>query len=489
MPVIAERRDVERCVRGPSGQGWRWALQPGPRAATGLLLASLLVPAPEGHAQHFQSVPCTVSRALSASGEHAVGSHLCGGGLFVWSAEHGLALLGLPPGATRASAEGVSADGSIVVGTASYDTFPERSEAFRWTAATGFVGLGVLPGAADSRARGISDDGAIVVGDSGGNAVRWTANGIESLGLGSASAVSADGTVVVGWNGSEEAMRWTAAGGMVGLGHLPGALTGAATDVSADGSVVVGRESYHFNDPSGKRQEAFRWTSGTGMVGLGHLGDWFQHYSEATGVSADGSVVVGNNWGGSGLNDQAILWDAVNGMRYVRPVLQIRYDLFTTLRNWQFEEAVDVSDDGSTIAGNGHLVGSGASQLWIAMLDCEPWSPDIDGDGTPDGCDNCRDVANPDQSDVGGLGNRSAPDGIGDACQCGDVTADGVVTIADTVAIRRSLLDPPTAVLQQPALCDVTGDGRCSLEDAVVALRAQLVPPTATITDECSPAP
>jgi len=489
MSFIPGRCDRSRCARSPSARARRWALRPGPRAVAALWLASLLFSAPAGHAQHFQSVPCAVSRALSAPGEHIVGDHLCGGGLFAWSAQNGPTLLGLPAGAASARAEGVSADGSILVGTAYYGMFLERSEGFRWTAATGFVGLGVLPGALDSRAFAISDDGTVVVGESGGNAVRWTATGIESLGLGGAWGASADGTVVVGWNGSEEAMRWTAAGGMEGLGHLPGALTGVATDVSADGSVVVGREVYHFDDPSGKRREAFRWTAVTGMVGLGHLGDWFQHYSEATGVSADGSVVVGNNWGGSGANDKAILWDAANGMRYVRPVLQIRYDLFTALQNWRFEEAVDVSDDGSTIAGSGHLVGSGEMKAWIAMLDCEPWSPDTDEDGTPDACDNCRDFANPDQSDAGGLGIGSAADGIGDACQCGDVTADGVVTIADAVAIRRSLLDPPTAILQQPALCDVSGDGLCSLEDAVVAVRAQLVPPAATITNECRSAP
>ncbi|MCH7603269.1 MAG: hypothetical protein IIB54_10920, partial [Planctomycetes bacterium] len=51
-----------------------------------------------------------------------------------------------------------------------------------------------------------------------------------------------------------------------GLGDLPGgSISSGAWGVSADGSVVVGVSS------STSGQEAFRWTSGGGMVGLGDL--------------------------------------------------------------------------------------------------------------------------------------------------------------------------------------------------------------------------
>src|ERR1035438_4649643 len=58
------------------------------------------------------------------------------------------------------------------------------------------------------------------------------------------------------------------------------------TGVSGDGSVVVGTSSY---DTSGYGYfyRAFRWTAGSGMVGVGGRD------SSASGVSADGSVVVG----------------------------------------------------------------------------------------------------------------------------------------------------------------------------------------------------
>ena len=88
-------------------------------------------------------------------------------------------------------------------------------------------------------------------------------------------------------NSENEAFRWTMGGGMVGLGDLPGgSFHSAANSVSADGSVVVGFSS------SGNGNEAFIWTAGGGMVGIGDLpGGTFS--SNAVDISADGSVVVG----------------------------------------------------------------------------------------------------------------------------------------------------------------------------------------------------
>ena len=113
---------------------------------------------------------------------------------------------------------------------------------------------------------------------------------------------------------------------------------------------------------------------------------------------------------------------------------------------------------------------------------------DSDGDGQPDAADNCPFEPNPLQEDAGGLGVGSAPDGVGDACQCGDVTGDGFVTSADSAVILRAQLVPPTATMAQPWLCDVGGSASCSSADSVIVLRAQLVPPTATVQQQCASA-
>ena len=130
----------------------------------------------------------------------------------------------------------------------------------------------------------------------------------------SASAMSADGSVVVGEadnaSNNHYAFRWTSAGGMVNLGTLGGTYA-SANAVSTNGSVVVG-ESQDINNTS----HAFRWTSATGMqtveawlTASGVTVSPLLHTTSALLVSANGAVVAGdlNNgngfiaWSGKGL--------------------------------------------------------------------------------------------------------------------------------------------------------------------------------------------
>lgn len=124
-------------------------------------------------------------------------------------------------------------------------------------------------------------------------------------------------------------------------------------------------------------------------------------------------------------------------------------------------------------------VANGGVEMLVAL--------DFDMDGVPDVSDNCPTVPNAGQQDSGGVGVGSLPNGRGDACECGDVSGNGVVTIADATLIQRSLLSPPTVVLTRPELCHVGGSPGCSLADAVIVRRALLSPPTATIGTECVP--
>jgi hypothetical protein len=133
-------------------------------------------------------------------------------------------------------------------------------------------------------------------------------------------------------------------------------------------------------------------------------------------------------------------------------------------------------------AGAGaHLRGLGALAVLCVALGAAAAEGDADGDGVADAKDNCAFAANPSQADRGGVGGRSKPDGVGDACQCGDVNGDGRVTTADAAAIEASVADPRGAILARPELCDVGGWLRCTAEDAKLLARALETPPTALV--------
>ena len=93
--------------------------------------------------------------------------------------------------------------------------------------------------------------------------------------------------------------------------------------------------------------------------------------------------------------------------------------------------------------------------------------PDTDKDGVCEIEDNCPFAPNPGQEDTGGVG-ATPPDGIGDACQCGDVTDDGRVTLVDFAQIRQFVASGGTVLPSSsfvPDKCDVNGDQACSLAD------------------------
>jgi probable HAF family extracellular repeat protein len=116
---------------------------------------------------------------------------------------------------------------------------------------------------------------------------------------------------------------------MQDLGTL-GGRESEARGVSADGSVVVGAARNAAGD-----ERAFRWTAARGMQDLGTLGgDW----SWANGVSADGSVVVGVAENAEG-QQRAFRWTAARGMQ----------DL-GTLGGGE-SRAFGVSADGSVVVG------------------------------------------------------------------------------------------------------------------------------------------
>jgi probable HAF family extracellular repeat protein len=242
------------------------------------------------------------SRALGVSGDGRVvvgGVDAGDGGPFRWTEVDGFTHL--QPGADGgilSTPFGVNGDGSVIAGLKVNTA--QRPEAFRWTAETGAVGLGDFPGGDfQSTAYDVSGDGEVVVGygsiDGSLVPFRWTQDdGLTPLELfpnggGRAYGVSVDGSVIVGeavTSNGLEAVRWVD-GEVTGLGDLPGgAFLSRAQGVTADGKVIVGDSQV----TPGGLLSAFRWTSETGMVGIGEPAN---RSSVALAASADGSVIVG----------------------------------------------------------------------------------------------------------------------------------------------------------------------------------------------------
>jgi probable HAF family extracellular repeat protein len=164
------------------------------------------------------------------------------------------------------SATAVCPDGSVIVGWAWNEDYEQ--EAFVRTEDDGMVGLGTIGGQGRSS---IAQDVAV-----------------------------ATETIVVGrchyGDNHYEAFRWTPATGMVGLGDLPGGLdSSSAKAVSADGSVIVG----YANGDSGIA--AAVWDSQHGFRDLKQIleGDYgldlseWAYLNQATAISDDGLTIVG----------------------------------------------------------------------------------------------------------------------------------------------------------------------------------------------------
>jgi probable HAF family extracellular repeat protein len=322
---------------------------------------------------------------ISRNGEFVVGRS--GLEAFRWHSTTGMVGLGIPPNSHQSEASAVSDDASVVVGYYIYpQQAPFRLQAFRWTEETGIVGLGYLPGSAGqhSIAGAVSADGSVVVGasdyepgESRTQAFRWTqVTGMVGLGFlpggnhSSAHDVLADGSVIFGasaLSSGVQVFRWTQETGMVELGAP------AVSAVSADGTVIVGTARHGYPE----RDEAFRWTE-TSTTWLGDLPGG-QQASAAGDVSANGSVVIG--WSATSIGNEAFIWDAAHGMRSIKQVL---LDLGVwSVDGWTLGSAEALSADGTVVVGYGRNPG-GYEEAWLAKVLC---AGDLTGDGDTDQSD------------------------------------------------------------------------------------------------------
>lgn len=280
----------------------------------------------------FQSI----ATAVSGNGQFITGWGRAGlqDHAYLWNSSTGMIDLETGElGFVASFGHGVNNDGTVVVGygiTAQNDAI-----AFRWQAATGMVALGDLPG-----------------------------GGYQSY----AFDTSADGNVIAGMSAGPngfEAFRWTAAEGLQSLLSLSGLTTAQisfsqARAISADGATIVGEmriESLATN-------EAFRWTAENGLVGLGFLSDAISPSSAAIDVSADGSVIVGSA-NSSHNTDEAVRWISGLGPEKVSDLLIARG---VDLGGRRLTQAQGVSADGTVIVGYGDMDGNGPLEAWWAYL-------------------------------------------------------------------------------------------------------------------------
>ncbi|MBW2282748.1 MAG: thrombospondin type 3 repeat-containing protein, partial [Deltaproteobacteria bacterium] len=111
---------------------------------------------------------------------------------------------------------------------------------------------------------------------------------------------------------------------------------------------------------------------------------------------------------------------------------------------------------------------------------------DEDSDGVQDAVDVCPLTADAAQLDAGSVGPSMPPDGVGDACQCGDVDGDGEVLTADGTALRVQLAGGALLVFAEK--CDVSGDGACTIVDAARIARGVAGAAPGGVAQTCAPA-
>lgn len=332
---------------------------------------------------------------------------------------------------------GVSDDGTTVSGHTRGPGFPPESQGFVWTATTGMMPLGNPPltvGSPSGTADDISGDGSLVVGTTkfdGLNSAGFTWNPLSGFGplaatvstsLATTAATNGDGKVSVGQtrhggyvgmeNNFEEGTIWFDNGSSVGvgLGLFPGGLQSDARGVSRNGKVVVGEAQR----ASGEGMTAFRWDVSRGLVSLGDLPGGY-HFSRANAASESGSVIVGYGtisfsnagfnvdhracyWDAEGIHElpnlpgnngvseatdispngrfivgwvrnQAVnvpvIWDDVHGVRNLYDVMtQVGVDV----SGWGQGYATAVSADGKTIVGYGRRGVPETTEAWVCTL-------------------------------------------------------------------------------------------------------------------------
>jgi len=256
----------------------------------------------------------------------------------------------------------ITADGTTVVGIGG-----NPQQAFRWDATTGYVPTALVQDYA------ISPDGNWTAGSVQGGWAAVGPSGLFALPAGPYAgylrAISGNGQVVVG---SDQGLAVPDAGPAIwtfdslmqqfilttpGLGGLPCASKPLGVDVSYDGSVVVG---------GSRTCMPFRWTAIGGMQDLGSVTGGTEH-GFATGISDDGTRIVGTIEDCENCTGGPFLWEAPSTIRFLVDVLADDYGL-TLPPGVTLHWLGAISGDGQKIMGNGRGPNGDGGQVFLVTL-------------------------------------------------------------------------------------------------------------------------
>lgn len=311
--------------------GWRWAKDIGVTEVDGFAEAWGLNPWGQALSGGATDADGNQVAALAYSN-----SNLAGGPLVIGPWPGGVAIDGFLSVAYSSSETGVT------VGLARDDT--SHGFAFRWSEAEGMTKLPVNRPQNASRA----------------------------------NKISADGSVIVGWNDQDNGARtgviWKD-GVAIDVVDSTGASVGEATAVSRNGRVVVGERYF---DIATFTKQAWRWTAETGVQPLGCLPSSFGcSATSARAVSDDGNVVVGDSVSGGAY--LATVWTPDGGMQRLADYLAAQ-DVAVP-DGWNLQSGSGISADGKTIGGWG--VGPAAFTSFVVdMHEPAPTEALVEAHGT-----------------------------------------------------------------------------------------------------------
>ncbi|MBK8915486.1 MAG: hypothetical protein IPM64_12980 [Phycisphaerales bacterium] len=319
---------------------------------------------------------------ISANGTIVVGSTEIADGTrrgFRYTYPGPMQLLDSLPGGLYADAEGLSADGAVVIGTSLTSTPTVHGRIVRWTTGSTPQNIGNLADGGGAFSGGCSANGAVVCGTTPSTfaswrAVRWSHfTGLVDISPASMlysgiSAVSDDGSLMVGFgldvSGIGRAFLLPAGGSVQILPSLNGYAHALGLRISGSGDVVAGVSRPSLFIAAGDR--ATRWVLGD-PHDLGLL-NGFTRSSPA--AMHRGGLIIGGESGGA--VDGAWIWTETRGMVRLSTFLA---EAGTDLTGWsEFQSVTGISDAGTELCGTG--VYNGAERAFLVRgLDslCGPW--------------------------------------------------------------------------------------------------------------------